>query len=86
MSDFKRPADGVCFFKTRENTLCEHVGWRRAKGPGGSLGNWESGGGRRRTLVNPEGAITEDGWVLVDNTGFYAEDLLEAHTAGAVCL
>ena len=81
MSDFKRPPDGVCFFKTRENTLCDHEGWTRKP-----AGNWDTGGGRRRTLVNPEGAITEDGWVLVDNTGFYTEDLLEAHTAGAVCL
>ena len=54
-----------------------------AKGQVASLGNWDSGGGKRRTLVNPTGDVTDDGFVVVDNTGFFVEDLLEVHTAGA---
>ena len=73
MSDFKRPPDGVCFFKNLENTLCEHEGWFRKKGPGGTLGNWNSGVGQRRTLVNPAGDVTEDGFFVVDNTGLLSK-------------
>ena len=58
MSEHKRRPDGVCFFKNRENSMCEHEGWTRKP-----AGNWDSGGGKRRTLVNPTGDVTDDGFV-----------------------